>query len=318
MPEVQAPVWLILAAPLLELHLAWPRAVPHPVRLIGLLLDMLEVPARRLNNLKLAGAFSLLAILLAIGTAVEGLLSVRALSIVPALLLAFSGLALGELLRTGKQALFALESDEIAGNFTESRRQIGLLVSRDTSSMTAPELRRALAETLAENFNDAFAAPLFWLALGGPVGLWLYKTVSTMDSMWGYKTEAWKDLGMAGARCDDLLAWVPARLSALLLWMSSPGLALGGGWPGWSRIREQAGEMDSPNAGWPMAAASWLHGARMGGPTPYFGQTVHKPELGAENALSWDNTGLDALLRHLHRAGLLSIALTASVLHLLF
>ena len=312
---MQAPVWLVLAAPLLELHLAWPRAVPHPVRLIGLLLDMLEVPARRLNTLKLAGALSLLAALLAVGASVEGLLSVRALSIVAALLLAFSGLALGELLRTGKQALLALKNDEIAGNFTESRRQVGLLVSRDTSAMDGPELRRALAETMSENFNDAFVAPLFWLAVGGPVGLWLYKTVSTMDSMWGYKTEDWKDLGMAGARCDDLLAWIPARLSALLLWLASPGL--GGSWPGWSRIRAQAGQMDSPNAGWPMTAASWLHGARMGGPTPYFGQIVHKPELGAENALPWDNAGLDALLRHLRRAGLLGVALTAIVLHLI-
>ncbi len=311
-----APIWLVLAATLLELRLSWPRAVPHPVRLIGLLLDRLEGPARRMGYPRLAGALSLTAALVLVGLIVHTLISVRHLGLVFALALAFAGLALGALLRAGSQALEALARDEATGDFTDSRRLIGLLVSRETSGMDAAELRRALAETLAENFNDAFVAPLFWLCLGGPMGLWLYKTVSTMDSMWGYTTAAWKDLGLAGARCDDLLAWIPARLSALLLLLAALGRPREGVWPGWRVIRQQAGRMASPNAGWPMAAAAWLHAARMGGPTPYFGTMLDKPPLGPPDAASWDQARLDALLRHIRRAGVLAALLAAATLAL--
>jgi adenosylcobinamide-phosphate synthase len=182
-----------------------------------------------------------------------------------------------------------------------------MLVSRDTAAMDGPQLRRALAETLAENFNDAFVAPLFWLMLGGPVALWLYKTVSTFDSMWGYRTEQWEKLGKAGALCDDALAWIPARLSAVLLYATAQGQYSKEQWPGWAVVRQQAHLMASPNAGWPMVAAAWLHNAGMGGPTPYFGKVVNKPQLGPQNMPQWDDERLQQLINHLRRAGLWGI-----------
>lgn len=92
-------------------------------------------------------------------------------------------------------------------------------------------------------------APLFWLSLGGPVGLWAYKTVSTADSMWGYHTPRWEYFGKAAARADDLLAFVPARLSALLLWLTAYGMSGATRselWPGWRTVRAQARRMESP------------------------------------------------------------------------
>ncbi|NHZ47329.1 CobD/CbiB family cobalamin biosynthesis protein, partial [Nitratidesulfovibrio liaohensis] len=248
---------------------------------------------------------------------------------------AWAGLALGSLLREGRRTLHAIEH----GTLDEARTAVSMLVSRDTAQLDRPDLRRALAETLAENFNDGFVAPFFWLLLGGPAGLWGYKAVSTMDSMWGYRTEEWCDLGRACARLDDVLAWVPARLSALFLWLSAPLAKVRGGWQGFGRMARDARSMESPNAGWPMSAAAWLHGAPMGGPTPYFGVVKHKPVLGPRpsgNVLgstvadacgtastsapasasasafacgptpAWNAERLEGLLRHLRVAGLVA------------
>jgi len=307
-----APFWLILAAVPLELLFAWPASLPHPVQWIGALLNRLEKLGRACAHLRLAGALCLVAALVVCGGTCAALTAVPWLGWLFAVCLAASGLALGALLRACGDALSALERGEADNDLQKSRHAIGMLVSRDTSAMPAGELRRALAETLAENFNDAFVAPLFWLLLGGPVGLWLYKTASTVDSMWGYRTPAWKDLGMAGARLDDVLAWLPARLSALLLRISAEP---GSPWPGWSTIRRQAAAMSSPNAGWPMAAAAWLHGTNMGGPTPYFGEIIDKPRLGPWSAsgADWNSARLHALLRHVRRAGLLWGGLAALI-----
>ncbi|MBG3878297.1 cobalamin biosynthesis protein, partial [Desulfovibrio oxamicus] len=253
---------------------------------------------------------------------------------------AWAGLALGSLLREGRRTLHAIEH----GTLDEARTAVSMLVSRDTAQLDRPDLRRALAETLAENFNDGFVAPFFWLLLGGPAALWAYKAVSTMDSMWGYRTDRWRDLGRACARLDDVLAWLPARLAVFFLWLSAPLVLAGkgarggpggthGGWQGFGPMARDARSMESPNAGWPMSAAAWLHGAPMGGPTPYFGAVKHKPVLGprmdanggcctvanacdtasssaSASALAcapppaWDAERLEGLLRHLRVAGL--------------
>ena len=290
---------------LAEVRLSWPERIPHPVRLIGCLLDRMEVPARTSEHPRLAGCVCLLFALVCVGGSVQVLLAIPFLGAVAAGIVVFAGLALGELIRVCRRALSVLEEGERTGDITEARRQVGMLVSRDTTHMQAAELRRALAETLAENFNDAFVAPCFWLIVGGPVALWCYKTVSTMDSMWGYTTPEWKQLGMAGARCDDVLAWIPARLSALLLGLSALFSPHAGNWPGLGAIRRQARRMASPNAGWPMAAAAWLHHAPMGGPTPYFGRVLDKPRLGPDIDAPWSTPQLTALLTHVERAGLL-------------
>ena len=123
-----------------------------------------------------------------------------------------------------------------------------------------------------------------------------------MDSMWGYKNERWRDLGWAAARLDDVLAWLPARISAAILHFT-PIKSGGGRWPGWAVISAQASQMTSPNAGWPMTVAAWLHGRSMGGPTRYHGEIVEKPRLGPDAALAWDNASLEELLQHVRMAG---------------
>ena len=280
----------LLGCAALDLLFGDPADWPHPVRLIGRALDRLEGWARR----------SWLGPLLAGGVAVAGLagasmLLVRLLTGLPllgemlALYLGYAGLALGCLLREVQAVLNLLESGRLAA----ARVHLAGLVSRDTTDMTEEEVLRALGETLAENFNDGFVAPFFWLSLLGPAALWGYKAVSTVDSMWGYRTERFEELGKAGARADDVLAWVPARLAAFLIWMA--GWMLGKR-AAWKDIAADARTMDSPNAGWPMSAAAHAAGVSMGGPTRYFGEIKDKPPLGPLGVI-WSATGIRRMRR---------------------
>ena len=273
--------WLAPAALALDLLLGDP-ALPwrHPVCLVGGLLHRMEAPARRLARAlpltpptaqRLAGALAVLILVLITGAAVGLSLAVAAFPPggwaqgLTALYWAWAGLALGCLLRTGAEVQRRVGAFPLDG----ARSALSWLVSRDTSAMNRPLLRKTLADTLSENFTDAGIAPLFWLLVGGPVALWCYKAVSTTDSMWGYLTPRWRYLGCAGARGDDLLAFLPARLGALLLWLTDgcaraavrrlPSRAAllrpwDGRWPGLARLRRDAAGMPSHNSGWSMAA----------------------------------------------------------------
>ena len=186
-----------------------------------------------------------------------------------------------------------------------------MLVSRDKRAMDVRDLCRSLAESVSENLNDAFVAPLFWLLLTGPVGLWLYKCASTLDSLWGYKTERWLLLGQVAARLDDVLAFVPARLTAIAMLLTAVLLrkvhphSFGEAavWPGWRTVARHAKRSDSPNAGWPMATAAWLFNGRTGGPAVYHGESKQKPFMGPEEGC-WNTARVRALLRHTRLSGI--------------
>lgn len=317
-------LWLPPLALLLDLRFADPEGLPHPVRGIGLLADRLEGPARRMNHPVVAGALAVLVLLLVTGGAVALLTRLPCgLGTVAAVYWAWAGLALGGLVQKCTASLTLIRRAQTEPAMLDAaRRSVRMLVSRETEAMETEELYRSLAESVSENFNDAFVAPYFWLCLGGPVALWLYKTASTLDSMWGYTNERWLHIGRAAARLDDLLAFIPARLSALLLWLTAwpEGLPRSGrefrsrmrdgrlcavpAWPGWAVVRRQARQSASPNAGWPVTAAAWLFGGRAGGPAVYHGIAVDKPLMGPETgAWTFDNTA--ALIRHVRRAGIL-------------
>jgi len=305
-------LWLPPLALLLDLLFADPRRLPHPVQGIGLLANTMEGPARRMKHPVMAGALVLLALLLLAGSAVTLLIRLPfGLGTCAAIYCAWSGLALGGLVQKCTEALHVVHAAETAPETLPLARQaVGMLVSRDTAAMNTADLYRSLAESVSENFNDAFVAPYFWLCLGGPVALWLYKTASTMDSMWGYTSERWLYLGRASARLDDLLAFIPARLSALLLWLSAGAIFTRSGWPGYATVSRQARQSASPNAGWPMATAAWLFDGRTGGPTPYNGVLVHKPLMGRESG-AWQYANTAALIRHVRRSGIVGGLLAA-------
>ena len=156
----------------------------------------------------------------------------------------------------------------------EGRRQVARIVGRDTSDLSAQEVRTAALETLAENLSDGVIAPLFWFAVLGVPGMLAYKMVNTLDSMIGYKTERYRDFGCWAAHIDDVANYIPARLTALLMVMAA-------GKPRLMRFVWKNGRRHaSPNSGYPEAALAGILDCRFGGPHYYFGQLFPKPYIG--------------------------------------
>lgn len=147
----------------------------------------------------------------------------------------------------------------LGGGIEAGRVQVARLASRDTSALDAAEVRETAIETLAENLNDSVIAPLFWFAVAGLPGAVLYRFGNTADAMWGYRGR-WEWAGKWAARADDLLSWLPARLTALAL-VPVPSR--------WSALRHEARRTPSPNGGWPMGAMALVLGVRLRKPGVY-------------------------------------------------
>ena len=186
----------------------------------------------------------------------------------------WQALALGLLLkpllawRMLRDEVQAVES-ALASSLAEGRARLAWLVSRDVTTLDPAQVRESAIETLAENLNDSVVAPLFWFAVAGLPGAALYRFTNTADAMWGYRGERqgrdWTWAGKWAARADDVLSWVPARITAVLL------AGLGAVWR-WRHVRAQAGLTPSPNSGWPMAAMALALDVHLAKPGVY---TLH-------------------------------------------
>ena len=174
-------------------------------------------------------------------------------------------------LRAGRMLHDEVLAVEVAlgQSLAAGRAQLARLVSRDASAFTAVQVRESAIESLAENLNDSVVAPLFWFALLGLPGAALYRFANTADAMWGYPGmrggRYWQWAGKWAARADDVLSWVPARITALLLAVVARGLPF-------STLARQARKTPSPNSGWPMAAMALALNVRLAKPGVY---TLH-------------------------------------------
>jgi adenosylcobinamide-phosphate synthase len=148
----------------------------------------------------------------------------------------------------------------LAVGLEQGRDRLSRLVSRDTRRLSAGQVRESALESLAENLNDSLVAPLFWFSLGGLPAAALYRFANTADAMWGYR-DRWEWAGKWAARADDLLSYLPARLTALLLALS--------GWRSPSGLRAVARLTPSPNSGWPMGMLALALGVRLSKPGVY-------------------------------------------------
>jgi adenosylcobinamide-phosphate synthase len=187
----------------------------------------------------------------------------------------FSLLAIRDLDVEAARVAAALRRDDLPS----ARRMLSYIVGRDTAALDEPEILRATIETVAENLCDGVIAPLFYLALGGPVAMAAYKAINTLDSMVGYRNERYREFGWASARMDDAANWIPARLAALLVWICA---ALSGSDSRRSvavTLRD-ARSQPSPNSGYPEAAVAGALGIRLGWLNYYQGVASRKPYLG--------------------------------------
>ena len=259
---------------LLDLTLGDPARLPHPVVWFGKAISACEHRLNKGSHRKLKGALTAI-ILIAIVFVATWLLRHLLLPLPPYGLILldaviiFYCLAGTTLIREVREVFLALDR-----SLDEGRRQVARIVGRDTSELSAQEVRTAALETLAENLSDGVIAPLFWLALLGTPGMLAYKMVNTLDSMIGYKTERYRAFGCWAAHIDDVANWIPARLTAFLMVVASGRLAL-------LRFVAQNGRNHaSPNSGYPEAALAGILDCRFGGPHYYFGQLFEKPYIG--------------------------------------
>ena len=255
---------LLLDAALGEPRPLWGRA-PHPAVLMGRAVDALDRGLNRGRWRRARGALAL-ALLAAGAWAAGAAVEAIPLGVVPEALAAAVLLAQRSLCDHVSDVGEGLER-----SVEEGRRAVALIVGRETRAMDGPAVARAAIESAAENLSDGVVAPAFWFALAGLPGMALYKAVNTADSMIGHRTERHEAFGWAAARADDLLNWIPARLTALGI------AALSGGLRGWPAVARDARRHRSPNAGWPEAAAARALGVALSGPRRYAGRVADEP-----------------------------------------
>ncbi len=306
----------LVLAWLLDLWLGDPFWLPHPVVGFGRMIAWCEHRFNRGRHRVLKGAIvSLLLdtlVFLVIMCLVMGLsrsISSMEGSVLPLwrgvgggllflveLLLVFYCLAGTTLIREVRAVFLALDR-----SLEEGRKQVARIVGRDTSELSAQEVRTAALETLAENLSDGVIAPLFWLAMGGVPAMLTYKMINTQDSMVGYRTERYKDYGCWAARIDDIANYIPARLTALLMLLVAPLIPSMRGDSSqegrvslsifhfsffiFNCVRKYARNHLSPNSGYPEAALAGILDCRFGGPHNYFGKLVDKPYIGENDRL---------------------------------
>jgi adenosylcobinamide-phosphate synthase len=302
-------IGLALLALLLEALLGYSQRlvdrIGHPVIWIGRLIGAMDRAwndaVRGFAARRLAGVVALLVLLgVAGGTglALQSLLLALPFGIIPAALLASSLLAQRSLHEHVARVATALEQ----GGLDAGREAVSHIVGRDPLSLDEAGVARAAIESLAENFSDGVVAPAFWLALGGLPGAAIYKAVNTADSMIGHRTPRHEAFGWAAARLDDVLNWVPARLTAVLI-------AVTHGHFDRAPILRDGPLHRSPNAGWPEAAMAVVLDVSLSGPRSYHGQRQDFPWVWPEGRRDPGPADIDAACAALWRtwAGLLAL-----------
>ena len=270
---------------LLDLLLGDPHWMPHPVVFIGKLISLLEKGLRRIfprtpGGERTAGVFLVLLVLLVTGGVSWGLLWLftwihPALGFLLTVLWCYQIPATRCLWNEAVKVRKALETKPL----DEARTAIGYLVGRDTQALSAEGVTKACVETVAENTTDGVVAPLIFLMIGGPVLGLLYKAVNTMDSMVGYRNDRYRYFGTAGARLDDVCNYIPARLTALVMVLSTglTGLSAKNAFRIWRRDRRKH---TSPNSAQTESVCAGALGVELAGDASYFGEIHHKPTIG--------------------------------------
>ena len=269
----------------LDLFLGDPLWMPHPVVWFGKMISMGEKHLNKGQHRKLKGAllssflvvfvwgitWAILHFTSCIAADAELLHSTfhLSLSTLLSILIIFWCLAGTTLIREVRQTFLAVDR-----SIAEGRKQVARIVGRDTSELTAQEIRTAALETLAENLSDGVIAPLFWLGIGGVPCMLAYKMVNTLDSMIGYRTDRYRNFGCFAAHLDDVANYIPARLTAFLMVLASGRLSLLG------FVMKYGPKHASPNSGYPEAALAGILDCRFGGPHTYFGELFDKPYIG--------------------------------------
>lgn len=267
-------IYPLLGGFLLDLLLGDPRSLPHPVRWMG---NAIAFGEKGLNHGKhrfLKGCLLSITLVTLCWGFLHGVFLLvgpyPVLSSLLATICVFYGMANRNLV----EEVIKVEKALTAGGLEQGRKQLGFIVGRDTQNLTANQIRVASLETLSENLSDGVIAPLFYFMLGGVPAMFAYKMVNTLDSMIGYKNQRFAQFGKFAAKTDDLLNFLPARITALLMVLVSLSAR------GLKFVLNYGHQHASPNSGYPEAALAGILNCRFGGPNVYHGKLVDKPFIG--------------------------------------
>lgn len=316
--KIIAAIFPIFLGFIIDLILGDPYNLPHPVRLIGNLISALEKNARKhFKNLRIGGVFLGITVIL-ISAAVPVLLLFFAYKVNIILGAFVEGimcyyLIAPKCLRNESMKVYrAIEEKDIG----KARKAVSMIVGRDTDKLDESGIIRAAVETVAENTSDGVTAPLMYISLGGAALGFLYKAVNTMDSMIGYKNEKYADIGRFAARLDDVLNYIPSRLTALAMILSAFLLKMDGlnALKIWKRDRRKHA---SPNSAQTEAVCAGALNIRLAGDAYYFGK-LHKKEYIGDNNRSVENEDIRRANRLMYCTSVIILMLSAAFRLILF
>lgn len=263
----------LLSAFIVDRMIGDPEFKLHPIRFIGYVADNFEKILNKGNFKKLKGLIyttSMFGLFWGLFFCFDKILSqFQPIYVIYHIIFLYFGISSYELSKRVLKIEILLEKD-----LESAKKELSMIVGRDTKPLDKQGVRRAMLETLSENLNDGFIAPLFYYLLGGLPFLYTYKTANTLDSMVGYKNERFKDFGFFSAKIDDFLNYIPARLTAILIFLVAldPEVL--------KYIKKYGRKHSSPNSGYPEAALAGVLKCRFGGPNYYGGILVDKPYIG--------------------------------------
>ncbi|GGJ99493.1 cobalamin biosynthesis protein [Lentibacillus kapialis] len=270
----------ITLALLIDKMIGDPPSWPHPVRWVGSFIDWFD---RRLNKgkrRKVKGIMMLIVVMLSVFLVTclvvwgayqwHAVAGIAAESVLIATTIAQNDL---------KKAALNVYRPLHAGNIEVARQQVSMIVSRDTHILHESGMTRATVETIAENVSDGVTAPLFWALFGGAPLAMVYRTVNTCDSMVGYTHDRYRDFGWASARFDDMVNWIPSRITGVCMIVAGTSFFLTTR-QALCELKREAAKHPSPNSGWGEAAVALLLGVQLGGTNYYQGIKSERAVMG--------------------------------------
>ncbi len=274
---------VFLGAYIIDIIVGDPRWFPHPVAIIGRWTRFVEGKIRACitpASEKKGGIVLWFSVVIPTFFITYGITEVffsigHLFGMIIIALLASLTLATRSLYEESRVVIDALRCKDIE----EARKSLSMIVGRDTANLDEAEILRAVIETVSENLSDGIVAPMFYLTVGGLPLAMTYKAVNTLDSMVGYKDAKYMDIGCFSAKMDDVLNWIPARITGFIITIAS--FILGFKWrDSWRIMRRDGRNHTSPNSGIPEAAVAGALGIQLGGKISYFGKIAYKPTIG--------------------------------------
>lgn len=276
-------ILILITAFTLDYFFGDPRWLPHPIRWMGQSIERLEPNFRRFPvPLIVSGALLAAVLISMVYLLTWGLIQLSSyinpiLELIISIILIYYSISIFSLDGSARAVLKHLLNKDL----TRARKEVGMIVGRDTDQLDDNGVRRAVVETVAENFVDGVAAPLFYAAIGGAPLAMAYKMVNTLDSMIGYRNERYARFGKIAARIDDVANFLPARLSVPVVSLAA-GLLGRSGCRAFATAWAEGANHSSPNAGYPEAAFAGALSVQLNGPVEYGGKRVDKPVIGQQ------------------------------------